>query len=381
MSETHTQPLIDSIRDWLGSGPLPLHRSTFSVVEREAVIACLESGIVSSVGPDVEAFEVAVADFAKARFGVATVNGTHALQLALRVVGVEASCEVLTQALTFVATANAIAYLGAQPVFIDVERPTMGLCPDALQAFLYRHGDLRDDGCYNRLTGARIAACVPMHTLGHPCRIADLSDICRRWRIPLVEDAAEGLGSWRGDRHVGTFGQVGVLSFNGNKIITTGGGGLLISDDPVLASRARHLSTTAKKPGSPDYFHDELGYNFRMPNLNASLGRAQMDRIEPMLRSRRELARRYRDRCRDLGLAFIDEPEGAYSNFWLNGIVLETRAEREAFVESSNKQGVMTRPIWRLMVDLPMYADCWNDGLTVSRWLEARVATLPSWLP
>ena len=360
---------------------IPLHRPVFGGPEREDLLACVESNFVSSVGEKVTEFENRVAEFAGARFGVAVVNGTSALQVALRLVGVEQGDEVITQALTFVATCNAIAYLGAKPVFVDVERTTLGLSPDALGAFLNEFGDVRDGHCYNRATGRRIAACQPMHTFGHPARIDAIAEICEEWCIPLVEDAAESLGSYYKGMHTGTFGRVGVFSFNGNKIITTGGGGMIVTNDDDLAKRAKHLTTTAKVPHAFEYVHDELGYNFRMPNLNAALGCAQMAQLTSFLDSKRKVAVRYESLCNELVVDFVREPDGALSNYWLNAVVLADKEARNSFLKETNDAGVMTRPIWRLMIDLPMYADCQQDGLHTSRWLEQRVVNLPSSVP
>jgi len=303
------------------------------------------------------------------------------LQVALRLVGVEQGNEVITQALTFVATCNAIAYLGAKPVFVDVERATLGMNPDALKAFLNEFGDIRDGCCYNRETGRRIAACQPMHTFGHPARIDEIATICEEWLIPLVEDAAESLGSYYQGQHTGTFGRIGVFSFNGNKIITTGGGGMIVTNDESLAKRAKHLTTTAKLPHPYEFIHDELGYNFRMPNLNAALGCAQMAQMPRFLEAKRKVASQYESLCNELAVEFVGEPKGARSNYWLNAIVLDNKEARDRFLKETNDAGVMTRPIWRLMIDLPMYADCQHDGLPISRWLEHRVVNLPSSVP
>lgn len=360
---------------------IPLHRPVFNGSEREDLCSCVDSNFVSSVGPRVTEMESRVAEFAGAEFGIAVVNGTNALQVALRLVGVEQGDEVITQALTFVATCNAIAYLGAKPVFIDVERTTLGLNPDALQEFLAEFGDIRDGHCYNRATGRRIAACQPMHTFGHPARIDEIVTICEEWCIPLVEDAAESLGSYYKGRHTGTFGRIGVFSFNGNKIITTGGGGMIVTNDEALANRAKHLTTTAKIPHAFEYVHDEVGYNFRMPNLNAALGCAQMAQLSGFLDAKRKVALRYESLCYELGVKFVREPDGARSNYWLNAVVLADKEARDRFLKDTNDAGVMTRPIWSLMVDLPMYSDCQHDGLPVSRWLEQRVVNLPSSVP
>lgn len=373
--------LVAEIREIYGTGPIELQRSTFAGGEREALTACIDSRMVSSVGGQVVQFERELAEYVDAGFGVAVVNGTSALQLALCLAGVGSDSEVITQALTFVATANAIAYLGASPVFVDVERSTLGLCPTALEAFLGQHAERRDDACFNRRTGRRIAACVPVHTLGHACRIDEIAAVCEEWGIDLIEDAAESLGSSFKGRHTGTFGRLGVFSFNGNKVITTGGGGMLVTDDAALAERALHLSTTAKVRHSGEYVHDELGYNFRMPNLNAALGCAQLAQLDGFVAARREVASRYRAVCAQTGMAFVDQPEGAESNFWMNAVVLDSREERDAFLRYTQDREILTRPIWRLMTELPMYAHCLHDGLEVSSWLEERIVTLPSSVP
>jgi aminotransferase in exopolysaccharide biosynthesis len=364
-----------------GDDFIPLHRPVFSGSEREDLVACIDSNFVSSVGAQVIEMEQRVAEFAGASHGVAVVNGTNALQVALRLVGVERDSEVVTQALTFVATCNAMAYLGARPVFVDVDRSTLGLSPDALSRFLEAHGELRNGQCFNRKSGRRIAACQPMHTFGHPARIDEIAAICSDWHIPLVEDAAESLGSYYKGKHTGSFGRVGVFSFNGNKIVTTGGGGMIVTDDPALAAQAKHLTTTAKVDHPYEYVHDQLGYNFRMPNLNATLGCAQMEQLPDFLAVKRGIAERYAEFCEEHGLEFVHEPEHARSNYWLNAIILTNREERDSFLKTTNDQGIMTRPIWRLMNELPMYADCQHDGLEVSKWLEERVVNLPSSVP
>jgi len=373
--------LVSLIRNIYSESFVPLHRPVFAGTERADLVECIDSNFVSSVGEKVTEMERRVAEYSGAGHGVAVVNGTNALQVALRLVGVERDCEVLTQSLTFVATCNAIAYLGAHPVFVDVDRKTMGLSPDALEEFLEEFGERRGNGCYNRASGRRIAACQPMHTFGHPCRIDEIADICRAWGIPLVEDAAESLGSFYNGRHTGIFGRLGVFSFNGNKIVTTGGGGMIVTDDEELAKRAKHLTTTAKVPHPYEYVHDELGYNFRMPNLNAALGCAQMEQLPGFLVAKREVAERYAAFFDEQEVEFVREPEGCQSNYWLNAIILDSRQERDDFLKATNDQGIMTRPIWRLMSELPMYEHCQHDGLEVSKWLEERVVNLPSSVP
>ena len=364
-----------------GESCIPLHRPVFCGSEKNDLAACIDSNVVSSVGAGVTSFEKSVAGFSDAKFGVAVVNGTNALQVALRLVGVERDTEVITQALTFVATCNAIAYLQAQPVFVDVERSTLGMNPEALQAYLEKFAEQRENGCYNKSTGRRIAACQPMHTFGHPCRIDQIAAVCQEWGIPLVEDAAESLGSYYKGQHTGSFGRLGVFSFNGNKIITTGGGGMIVTNDEPLAQRARHLTTTAKVKHTYEYDHDELAYNFRMPNLNATLGCAQMVQLSDFILAKRDVAVQYEAFCCERGIDFVKEPTYARSNYWLNAVLLQSEAERNEFLKLTNEQGVMTRPIWKLMVDLPMYSHCHHDGLPVSRFLECRVVCLPSSVP
>ncbi len=373
--------LIQFVREIYGAGPVPLHRPVFEGNEHAYLRDCIESNFVSSVGPRVTEFEQQVAAFVGAAHGVATVNGTAALHTSLILTGVERGDEVISQALTFVATANAISYIGATPVFVDVDRDTLGMSPAALRVWLETNTWRENGVTLNRATGARIAACVPMHTFGIPARIEEIEAICVEFSIPLVEDTAESLGSYIGDRHTGTFGQLAAFSFNGNKIITTGGGGMIVTNDTNLAARAKHLTTTAKRPHAYEFFHDETGYNYRLPNLNAALGVAQMEALPEMLNIKAEIAARYRDFCSTHGLNFIDAREGTTTNYWLNAVLLEDRAARDAMLAECNGAGVMVRPIWRLMTELPMYQSCQNDGLVNARWLADRVVNLPSSVP
>lgn len=373
--------MVEFVRSIYGQGSIPLHRPVFDSVEKQYLIECIDSNFVSSVGKRVSEFEERIATFTGAKHAVATVNGTAALHAALIVAGVQRGDEVLSQALTFIATCNALSYVGAHPVFIDVDREALGMSSDALWSFLTTHVRRHGGQAFNKLTGRRIAACVPMHTFGLPCRIEEIVSLCDDYGIPVVEDAAESLGSYVGKRHTGTFGKLATLSFNGNKIITTGGGGMIITNDNELAARAKHLTTTAKVPHPYEFVHDITGYNYRMPNLNAALGCAQMESLPRFLKIKAELARRYADFCKVKGIQFIRAPVGTTSNYWLNAIVLDSLAERDAFLEYSNAQGVMARPIWRLMSRLDMYKDCQHDGLENSRWLEDRVVNLPSSVP
>lgn len=360
---------------------LPLHRPVFAGQEKDYLTQCIDSNFVSSVGQCVIDFEEQIASFVAAKYAIATVNGTASLHVALRLVGVQPNDEVLTQALTFVATCNAISYCQADPVFLDVDRDTMGMSPVALRSFLDAHAEVRGDDCWNKKTGRRISACVPMHTFGIPCRIHEIHEICREWRVPLIEDTAEALGSYAQDQHVGTVGDIGTFSFNGNKIITTGGGGMIVTNDETIAHRAKHLTTTAKVPHPYEYVHDEIGYNYRLPNLNAALGCAQMERLEWILAQKLGVTQRYREFFDAAGVEMMRPLDGDVANNWLNAIVLNSRSERDDFLKDTNSQGVMTRPIWRLMSELPMFQAAQNDGLKVSKWLEERVVNIPSSVP
>jgi aminotransferase in exopolysaccharide biosynthesis len=375
------EALIELVRTLYGDGFIPLHRPVFEGNEKQYLVDCIDSNFVSSVGAKVTEFEQQVAAFTGSKYAIATVNGTAALHVALQLAGVERGDEVISQALTFIATCNALSYAGAHPVFIDVDRDTMGMSPDALHRFLSTHAERRQDGCWNTGTGRRIAACVPMHTFGIPARIAKIAEVCAEWGIALVEDAAESLGSHVDGRHTGTFGQLATLSFNGNKVITTGGGGMIITDDEAIAKRAKHLTTTAKIPHPYEFVHDEVGYNYRLPNLNAALGCAQMERLQEMLVIKAEVAQRYRDFFGATDVRFVQPLPDDTANYWLNAIVLDSEVDRDEFLAYTNARDVMTRPVWRLMSRLQMYQGCQHDGLENSRWLEARVVNLPSSVP
>ncbi|MCZ8295341.1 MAG: LegC family aminotransferase [Rhodobacteraceae bacterium] len=381
ISPTVQTALIDLARQIYGPQPIPLHRPAFEGKERDYLLDCIDSNFVSSVGAQVSEFENQVANLAGAAFGVATVNGTAALHAALVVAGINPGDEVITQALTFIATCNAISYAGARPVFVDVDSDTLGMSPRSLRAWLAANTRRQKGFAINIQTGARVAACMPMHTFGLPCRITKIAEICDEFGLTLIEDTAESLGSFVGERHTGTFGKLAAFSFNGNKIITTGGGGVIVTNDVELAERAKYLTTTAKRPHPYEFFHDEIGFNYRLPNLNAALGCAQMEKLPTMLAIKAEVADRYRQFCAANGLHFVDAPAGTTPNYWLNAIILEDRNARDTFLAASNSAGVMTRPIWRLMNELPMYRDCQSDGLQNSRWLADRVVNLPSSVP
>lgn len=371
--------LIRFVREqYRTDGFIPLHAPVFRGRERVYVTETIDSTFVSSVGAFVDNFERDMEIYTSSPRAVATVNGTAALHMALRLAGVQPGELVITQPLTFVATCNAIAYCSAEPVFIDVDHHTLGLSPAALQSWLSEHAHMGDDGlCRTRVDGKIIRACVPMHTFGHPVDIDGLLSICASWNLCLVEDAAESLGSFYKGRHTGTFGQLGALSFNGNKIITTGGGGMILASEQ-LGSRAKHLTTTAKNPHPYEYVHDEVGYNYRLPNLNAALGCAQLEQLEGFIANKRELAARYAAHLSDSALRFVTEPQDCRSNCWLNAVICESREHRDALLKGTNEKGVMTRPIWALMNHLPMYTNCRRGELTNAEWLEAHIVNLPS---
>lgn len=371
--------IIKFIKELYGRDDVPLHVPVFTGNEKEYLADCIDTTFVSSVGKYVDRFEADMASFTGAKRAVAVVNGTNALMVALRLVGVEPDTEVITQPLTFVATCNAIRYLYAHPVFADIDKDTMGLSPKSVDAFLDQNAERRAEGTWNRRTGKRISACLPMHTFGHPVRMRELVDVCAKWNIPVVEDAAESVGSYIGDTHTGLYGDLGVLSFNGNKTITTGGGGMIISNNSELADRAKHLTTTAKRPHKWEFYHDELGYNFRMPNINAALGCAQLEQLPDKLENKRNTAGEYQRFFSKLGnVQFFQEREGTKANYWLNCVLLGSREEREEFLDYSNNNGVMTRPIWNLMYRLPMYENVYRIETPNAEWLEERVVNIPS---
>jgi len=371
--------LISFVRDYFGTNEfIPLHAPVFPGREKEYVSDTIESTFVSSVGAYVERFEQDMAGYTGSPKAVATVNGTAALHIALKLSGVEAGDLVITQPLTFVATCNAIAYCNAEPVFIDVDRDSLGLSATAMEVWLDEHAILDSEGvCRTRADNKVVRACVPMHTFGHPADLDGLLSVTRRWNIALVEDAAESLGSYYKGKHTGTFGALGTLSFNGNKIMTTGGGGMILTGE-ALATRAKHLTTTAKKPHPFEYIHDELGYNYRLPNLNAALGCAQLEQLETFIEAKRALAAAYEGFFSGTNLEFVKEPADCRSNYWLNAVICEDKAHRDELLETTNQQGIMTRPIWALMNHLTMYQSCRRGDLNNSEWLEARVVNLPS---
>lgn len=357
---------------------VPLHAPCFLGNEKKYLNECIDSTYVSSVGKFVDRFEEMVADYTGATKAVVCVNGTNALHMALLLVGVERDDEVISQALTFVATANAISYIGAHPVFLDVDKGTMGLSPVSLRKWLEESTEIRGAYCYNKKTGRRVRACVPMHTFGHPVKIQEIQSVCAQYHIELVEDAAESIGSLYGGTHTGLFGKVGAISFNGNKTITTGGGGMLLFKDEELGKYAKHLTTQAKVPHKWAFYHDHIGYNYRMPNINAALGCAQMENLDRFVENKRETAALYQRFFEGSDIQFFHEPANCHSNYWLNAVLLPDEKAKDNFLSYTNEHGIMTRPVWNLMNKLPMFANCETDDLVNTYWLEQRVVNIPS---
>ncbi len=357
---------------------IPLHEPKFVGNEKKYLNECIDSTFVSSVGKFVNEFEKRITNYTGAKYAIATTNGTSALHISLILAGVDKDCEVITQSLTFVATCNAISYCNAKPIFIDVDRDTMGLSPSSLRYFLENNTTLKNKKCINKKTKKIIKACVPMHSYGHPCRIDEIRKICDEYNIFLVEDAAESLGSIYKGKHTGTFGHIGTLSFNGNKIITAGGGGCIITNDKFFANKAKHLTTTAKVPHKWEFNHDMVGYNYRMPNLNAAILVAQLENLNNFVKKKRQLAKNYEVFFKSINYTFFKEPKDSKSNYWLNSIILKDKKQRDKFLEDTNSKGVMTRPIWTLMNKLPMFKDAECDELKNSEWLDQRVVNIPS---
>lgn len=372
--------VIDFIKELYGGTEFtPLSVPKFLGKEKEYLEECIDSTFVSSVGHFVDRFEDDMARYTGAARAVVCVSGTNALHMGLLMSGVIRDDEVLTQALTFIATCNALSYIGAHPVFIDVDRSTLGLSPGAMKEWLARNAEIRDGQCYNRHSGRRVKACVPMHTFGHPVRIEEIADVCSEWNIELVEDAAESIGSRYKGRHTGTFGKAGAISFNGNKTITTGGGGMLLFQDAELGARCKHITTQAKIPHRWEFRHDSIGYNYRMPNINAALGCAQLENLDRYIADKRQTAAEYEEFFRTVdGIEFFREPEDCFSNYWLNAVILKDKDARQEFLQETNDNGVMTRPVWELMNRLPMFEGCETDGLKNTIWLADRIVNIPS---
>jgi len=374
------QQLIQFVKDTYQTEDfIPLHVPRFDGNERNYVNDTLDSTFVSSVGKYVDQFESQIEAFTGTSKAVATVNGTAALHTGLYMAGVRSGDLVITQALTFVATCNTLYHMGAKPVFVDVSKVSLGLCPKATEAFLQENATLNDEGiCIHENTKQVIRAVIPMHTFGHPVELDELMAVCERWNLMLIEDAAESLGSFYKGKHTGTIGQFAALSFNGNKVITTGGGGMVLCSDAKLGQHIRHVTTTAKVPHPYEFYHNEAGFNYRMPNINAALGCGQMETLPKFLKQKRQLAEQYKTLFSGSDFIFVEEPEYAQSNYWLNAVICPDAISRDELLKQTNKQNVMTRPVWQLMHRLPMFKDAIRGDLTVSEWAEARLVNIPS---
>jgi len=358
---------------------IPLHAPRFQGNEKKYLLETIDSTFVSSVGEFVDEFERKVVDYTGVKHAIATVNGTAALHTALKIAGVENNDEVITQSLTFVATCNAIRYCGATPVFVDIELLKLGLSPQSLEIFLDEYCELRNDGfCWNRLSGRRVIVCLPMHTFGFPVRLDEIKQICDRYNIRLVEDAAESLGSFYKKKHTGSVGCLAALSFNGNKTITTGGGGMILTNDDKLAKHAKHITTTARVTQQWEFGHDEIGYNYRLPNLNAALGVAQMEVLSEYIKNKREIANQYQAWGKKYGVKFMVEPIDTKANYWLNTILVEDKQQRDEMLKITNDSNVMTRPAWISMHKLAMNQDCQKSELTNTELLTDRIVNVPS---
>lgn len=372
--------IVDFIRELYGTQDfVPLHEPKFIGNEKKYLNDCIDSTFVSSSGKYIDIFEEQFSKKIGSKYAIATVNGTSALHVSLLLADVTEDDEVITQPLTFIATCNAISYIGAKPIFVDVDLDTMGLSPTALKKFLEENCEVKNNKCVNKTSSNVIKACVPMHTFGHCCKIQEIKDICDDWCISLVEDAAESLGSYYNGKHTGTFGKLSAFSFNGNKIITSGGGGVIVTDDLKLAKKAKHLTTTAKIPHAFEYVHDEIGYNYRMPNLNAALLVAQLEQLDNFIKNKREIASKYEEFFNDQNeLDFIIEPQNSKSNYWLQSVILKDIKDRDVLLKYTNENGVMTRPIWKLMNELNIFKDCQCGELKNAKFLEQRVINITS---
>lgn len=358
---------------------VPLHAPVFFGNEKKYLMDAIDSTFVSSVGEYVNRFEKMMCEITNAKYAIATVNGTGALHMGLLLSDVKNGDEVITQSLTFIATCNAISYIGASPLFVDVDLETLGMSPKSLRSFLEKSVEKRDDGfTYNKHTGKRIKACVPMHTFGLPCKIDEIIEICDIYNIIVIEDAAESLGSYYKDRHTGTFGKIGTFSFNGNKTVTCGGGGAIITNDEKIAKKAKHITTQAKLPHPWEFVHDEIGYNYRMPNINAALACAQLENLFIILDSKRVLAKKYENFFQHHEMKFISESKIAKSNYWLNTVLCKDKIQRDLFLKYTNENNVMTRPSWELMHRLKMFSQCFRTDLNNSEYLSDRIVNIPS---
>ena len=370
---------IDFVRKIYGTKKnIPLHEPKFIGNEKKYLNQCIDTTFVSSVGKFVDKFEKKIAKYTGAKYAIATTNGTSALHVSLILAGVGQNDEVITQPLNFVASCNAISYCNAKPIFIDVDKDTMGLSPSALRSFLEKNTKIKNKKCINKKTKKIIKACIPMHSYGHPCRIEEIKKLLTKYHIFLIEDAAESLGSFYKKKHTGTFGKLGIISFNGNKIVTAGGGGCIITNDKILAKKAKHITTTAKIPHKWNFNHDMIGYNYRMPNLNAALLIAQLENLNIFLKKKRLLSKKYEDFFKNSDYIFFKELNVCKSNYWLNSIILKNKKQKKKFLKITNSNGVMTRPVWKLMNKLTMFKDCQHGDLKNAIFLEERVVNIPS---
>ena len=373
--------IVSYIRDIYGIQQefIPLHEPRFIGNEKKYVLDAIDSTFVSSIGSYVDKFESMMCDLTGSKYAIAIVNGTNALHLSLLLADVKEGDEVLTQPLTFIATVNAISYCNATPHFVDVDKETLGLSPSKLENYLNDISLMRNGQCYNKETGKRISACVPMHTFGLPLFIDKLVEVCSRYNIPVIEDAAESLGSYYKKKHTGTFGLLGVFSFNGNKIVTSGGGGAIITNNEDLAKKAKHLSTQSKIPHKWEFKHDQIGFNYRMPNLNAALACAQLEQLEFYIQNKRKLSELYFGFFKNNNeIKLIREVKQSKSNYWLNSIILKDKKQRDNFLKFTNENGIMTRPIWNLMNKLDMFKKANCSDLKTAEWLEERVVSITS---
>lgn len=371
--------VIHFIRDlYKTNDVIPLHQPLFNGNEKKYVLETIDSTFVSSVGAFVDRFEKDFAQYTGTKFAVCVVNGTSALHIALLLAGVEQEHEVITQSLTFVATVNAISYLKAKPIFLDVNKQSLGLCPEKLEYFLKHNTEVRDGNCYNLKTGKIIKACVPVHIFGFPAYPDKIKKICDEYHIEMVEDAAEALGSFYHDKHIGSDGRLAAFSFNGNKVMTTGGGGMIVTNDQELAQKAKHLTTTAKQKHPWEYIHDHVAYNYRMPNINAALGCAQLESLPYFLERKRWLSQQYKSFFENIDIEYKQEESHTKANYWLNFILLKNKDEREKFLKETNENGILTRPIWKPIHELAMYHNCQKDDLTNTQWLYERGVNIPS---
>lgn len=384
MKNIDNPKLVSIIRDIYNSNDgtmLSLHEPRFLSDEKELLNKCIDSTFVSTVGEHVTLFEDKIKEYTGAKYAIATSNGTSALHIAMLVAGVKPLDEVITQSFTFVATCNAIKYCNAEPVFVDISKDTLGMCPKSLKNWISNNTIKKDKKLINKNTGAKISAVLPMHSFGHPSDLDELIIICNENNILLIEDAAESLGSFYKDQHTGTYGDIGTLSFNGNKVITTGGGGAVITNEHKYAKKIRHLATTARINTDYSFEHDEIGYNYRMPNLNACLGVSQIKMLSHFVDKKRKIASNYEEAFKDSNISFFKEPVSSKSNYWLNTILFEDKDLRDQALKYTNENLVMTRPPWKLMHKLSMYSECQKANLKTSEDLENRILNIPSSVP